>query len=439
MEINYNNKKQHSNANTQNNVNSNSNSSKPYYQSTSRKKVSYNNRSPNQQLSPSNSYQQQHGSYLNEQNIPFGNYNFNNKKSRYNSYNTNINNTNNSYYNSSYKPKYKYNNNYYNNKRNYNRYHNGYSSYNPKDNRSVDYSTLPNVVLTKIYSYLNMNDRLSASATCKNWRMGLFNPCLWHDTDLVIYLTNRHQDLKSAYFKSNNLAKYTKYVTIKYDPNDLVLLEHVTKLLDNLNNNQMITMNSNNYIHLKCISLQPVFNFSNYDDYDGYCSESQFYFEDSDNRDLADLSNFSRLNKTIFKSLKQLCLNSRCIEHLSLGLMNDLNRSQDNINELIVNLTKKHLFNLKSLHISSINNSSIITLMESATSDLKMAADSSNVNSSIDKINDNMINNNNNNSSKFYMSNLLCQFINLNTLSINYSDLSLEFLNSAVSLISLKK
>ena len=109
MEINYNNKKQHNNANTQNNTNnSNSNSSaKPYYQGTSRKKVSYNNRSPNQQLSPSNSYQQQHGSYLNDQIISFGNYNFNNKKSRFNNYNKN------SYYNSNYKPKYKYNNNYY--------------------------------------------------------------------------------------------------------------------------------------------------------------------------------------------------------------------------------------------------------------------------------------------------------------------------------------
>ena len=40
---------------------------------------------------------------------------------------------------------------------------------------------------------------------------------------------------------------------------------------------------------------------------------------------------------------------------------------------------------------------------------------------------------------KLYISNLLSQFINLNTLSINYNDLSEEFLNSAVSLISLKK
>jgi hypothetical protein len=300
------------------------------------------------------------------------------------------------------------------------------SSSSQTTNSTVDYSKLPIVALSKIYSFLNLKDRLNASLTCKQWRAGLFDPRLWTQFHLTIYLCNRESDLKSAQFKANFLLNYVEHLTIKYDPNDLVLFDHMIDLLNYSNN-----------INLKHISIQPILNtyFYDYQEYDDNC-----YYDSNDafstssqqvpvNEKLIE----NRSNKRLFKLLNKILLNSKCIEHLSLGCIGDFNRLNCNFDELVSNLAKKHLISLKSIHLSTINNSSILTLASYPSS-------SHNINNG-NKSNQPIAPNNFSalNSNNMFLSNSLGQFVNLNALSLDYDDLTDQFLRTSVCLNSLKK
>lgn len=50
----------------------------------------------------------------------------------------------------------------------------------------TDWSSLPDVALVKILSYVNIKDRLSASSTCKRWRDCLQYPSLWRNLSLQV-------------------------------------------------------------------------------------------------------------------------------------------------------------------------------------------------------------------------------------------------------------
>jgi len=125
-------------------------------------------------------------------------------------------------------------------------------------NVPYDYAQLPNVVLAKIYSYLPLKDRLSASISCKNWRSGLLNnPCLWTSFDLVIYLCNKQFDFKSAHFKLKHFGKLSKNCVFKFDSDDLILIEKLASSIE------LIKNESNN---LKCLTLGPIFNLDTKED-----------------------------------------------------------------------------------------------------------------------------------------------------------------------------
>lgn len=349
----------------------------------------------------------------------------------------------------------------------------------PVTNNSNDYSLLPNVVLTKIYSYLSLKDRLNASVACKSWRLALFNPCLWHEYKLSIYLCNRLQDVRSAYFKSHNLSRYTPNLAVKYEPNDLVLFEHVCKLFENLkraeSNGAGRLINKN----LKQISLQPYtsdYFEIEYDAEDGSSQADEMFeqseqelcsFRNDDNEDIFNSFdgycddydrnlNFGQLNKKLFGLLKEIILDTKCLEHLGLGLLSDLSAKKENLIELLAGLNKKHLFNLKSLHISTIQTRSIASLV-SKSSFGEQSTSSSSSSSSVSSPTSNSSSQSDssslfsakhlestaslvpNDDGLVFISDLLCQFINLSQLSIDYNDLSDEFLKSTVCLISLKK
>ena len=260
------------------------------------------------------------------------------------------------------------------------------------------------------------------------------------------------QDVRSAYFKSFNLSKYTQNLTIKYEPNDLVLFEHVCRLFENLKPNDKL-INKN----LKEISLQPY--SSDYFDVgseDGDELDQDICGSHNDNEDIFSSfedydrnPNFGLLNKKLFCLLKEIALDTKCLEHLALGLLSDLSPKKTNLIELLVSLNKRHLFNLKSLHISSMKTGSIASLV-SASSFSESSSPASSVSSptsTASSDSSSLFSTKHLESAalapgddcKIFISSLLCQFINLSQLSIDYSDLSDEFLKSTVCLMSLKK
>ena len=91
----------------------------------------------------------------------------------------------------------------------------------PRDSKSRhgDYSALPTVVLTKVFSLLSFGDCLRASATCKHWRLSLLHdsPRLWahHFPPLTVYLCDQQQDLASSKFKLANFAAMTSGLVLK--------------------------------------------------------------------------------------------------------------------------------------------------------------------------------------------------------------------------------
>jgi hypothetical protein len=118
----------------------------------------------------------------------------------------------------------------------------------------------------------------------------------------------------------------------------------------------------------------------------------------------------------MFKSLIETSQSAKHLEHLALGFLSDLNNN-NNMNELLVSLKLRHAHSLKSLHIATLKNSKILSLKSSDNNNDQPKSSSSFI----------------------ALSNLLHDFINLTCLSIDYDQLTHEFLGSSVCLNSLKK
>ncbi|CAF0712121.1 unnamed protein product [Brachionus calyciflorus] len=262
-----------------------------------------------------------------------------------------------------------------------------------------DYSQLPNIVLANIYSHLNLKDRLSASLVCKTWRLGLFNPSLWQDSNITIYLLNRFVDLKSSDFKLQNLLKYSKNLIVKYDPNEMSLYNYLINV---------IIGNLKEYKNVSSVSLQPIL-------YNLFYEDGYFYDDEEELNDNDDY--LSENNAILFKNLTEWCLNTKNVEHLSLGLIDDMNKSKVNLAKLMAALGDKHANNLKSLHLSTSKKISSLALQ------------TTNGNIQANYYDD----------KKFFLSQCLSRFKALTHLSIDFEHLSDDFLRSSCCLQSLKK
>lgn len=259
---------------------------------------------------------------------------------------------------------------------------------------SCDFSMLPNIVLNKIYSYLNLKDRLNASLTCKRWRIALFNPSLWQNSTLTIYLLNRFVDIQSSEFKIQYLSKYTKRLVLKYDPNDLSLFSYLISV---------IAANLDEFKNLTSVSLQPILYNLFYEDY---------LYEDDDFGD--EESYLTECNLNLFNNLINWCSKTKLVEHISLGLVDDVNKTKSNLVNLISVLGDKHANNLRSLHVSTSKKISSLTLQTNYVS--------------------------NNAEKNFFITNYLFKFTNMTCLSIDYEHLTDDFLrNSSCCLFTLKK
>ncbi|CAF5140568.1 unnamed protein product, partial [Rotaria magnacalcarata] len=102
---------------------------------------------------------------------------------------------------------------------------------------SYDYSELPQIVLVEIFSYLKHNDLLAASSTCSSWRNVLYHPKLWSSVPyrcLRLNLIDRHNDIQSFRYLTNNFLSITRYIEIRFDPTDINIIKNILQILDTL-------------------------------------------------------------------------------------------------------------------------------------------------------------------------------------------------------------
>ena len=245
---------------------------------------------------------------------------------------------------------------------------------------------------------MNLTECLNASSTCKIWRANLMlnSPSLWHKFPLTIYLCNKHDDLESHKFKLNNFSNLCSSLNFKFDANDFYLIK---KLNDSLMTSQ--------FLNLKQLRLDPVFNLYIDDDIDSMNAD---YYDDCNSTD-----NITYLGKLILNSLIKIITYSKFIEHLSIGFFNYKNPSDSGtMKELLISLSKLHTNSLKSLHISTCPKSASVYLNHKQ------------YNSKV-------------NFKSMMFDNYIPQFIHLESLSLDYKDLSNSMIQSNLFRTSLKR
>ncbi|KAF5271299.1 hypothetical protein FQR65_LT05314 [Abscondita terminalis] len=102
---------------------------------------------------------------------------------------------------------------------------------------------LPSVILFKIYSMLNVKDRINASSVCRYWRQNLYHPIFWQEATFVIDISN----LAKNYYQSSVLARFVQNATVKFNSLSPQCVSGFIALLQSLSTNG----------NLKSLLLQP--------------------------------------------------------------------------------------------------------------------------------------------------------------------------------------
>lgn len=100
-----------------------------------------------------------------------------------------------------------------------------------------DYTDLPQIVLAEIFSYLKFNDLCSASLTCKSWRQIFYHPKLWSSKPyrcLRLTLLDRHNDLYSFRYLTNNFLHIARSIELRFDPTNFNIIKDIIQILDTL-------------------------------------------------------------------------------------------------------------------------------------------------------------------------------------------------------------
>ena len=78
-----------------------------------------------------------------------------------------------------------------------------------KSDNEVDWTSLPNDLVTRVFSFLNNRDRASLSSSCKPWWILSKSTYLWKSLDLRLHRCDS-QVAKSLASRCNNPHTYGK-------------------------------------------------------------------------------------------------------------------------------------------------------------------------------------------------------------------------------------
>jgi hypothetical protein len=100
----------------------------------------------------------------------------------------------------------------------------------------VSWNDLPNIVLDQIFAHLSWSDKINASSTCKQWRIGLYHPALWKSLSFSLTSLNEDKIAKAQYF-IQTIGQIFRAVNVTFDSLDCASSSLTDELLSTLRDN----------------------------------------------------------------------------------------------------------------------------------------------------------------------------------------------------------
>ncbi|XP_076372820.1 F-box only protein 39-like [Tachypleus tridentatus] len=114
---------------------------------------------------------------------------------------------------------------------------------------SCNWATLPDIIIVNIFSFLNHNDRVSASLVCRNWTTAFHAPQLWRSMKVHFY-GNVYSEIKSIQFAQ----RHGRYLSVlKRFKNLQTLVMNINCLSDEIVNALAENCTGKlRFMHVKC-------------------------------------------------------------------------------------------------------------------------------------------------------------------------------------------
>ncbi|XP_034944070.1 F-box only protein 33 [Chelonus insularis] len=196
-------------------------------------------------------------------------------------------------------------------------------------NSRPHWDRLPSIIMIKIFSYLKPKDRINASVVCKDWRQAYFHPLFWKN---ITFLFNNKKTAPWSRYLADRFALSVEKATVKCDINCCIEL---ACLLENLCRSR----------NLRKLMIEPSL------------STSQWV------NGFLDLHENETLSKSIHLSIISIIKNTKRLETLTLGCVEDITLFAREILECLSSYHSEHLTHLGLASVKEIpDNYKVISL-----------------------------------------------------------------------------
>ncbi|XP_044744406.1 F-box/LRR-repeat protein 21 isoform X1 [Coccinella septempunctata] len=123
-----------------------------------------------------------------------------------------------------------------------------------EESTSINWSHLPDVVITEIFDNLNHTDRINVSSVCKHWRKNLYNKRWWKD----ITFTVEPDKINKARYLIEAFSRIVSHATIKLNTFSTECMEEFVSLIQILADNPNLKTLIIEPTHCKFFEFPPV-------------------------------------------------------------------------------------------------------------------------------------------------------------------------------------
>lgn len=103
----------------------------------------------------------------------------------------------------------------------------------------ASWNNLPSVILLEVFSYLDHDDRVRASTTCRHWRGTLFHRNFWQAVHFKLR-ANDDDSLRRTKFLTSCFASKLRNATLTFDSMDPSCVQEASRVLQELCKNDGI-------------------------------------------------------------------------------------------------------------------------------------------------------------------------------------------------------
>lgn len=107
---------------------------------------------------------------------------------------------------------------------------------------TVNWNTLPSLVLHQVFTYLSPESRVAASSTCKHWRTALYHPLFWHNLSLdILPNESSYDDVESKVKHVNqHLMTLVHNIHLTFDSRNVQCFGLASSVIKALSDNQLL-------------------------------------------------------------------------------------------------------------------------------------------------------------------------------------------------------